>query len=155
MARTLPLFVILLLLSACGENYLYEGEKEFDPAEWTYADSVSFEVEITDTTHLYDLILELEHATSYPRQNLYTKISTTFPDGSRLSKPVSLELADKAGVWYGDCNSDWCEAQIPIQTGAFFNEAGTYTFTFQQYTRINPLPGIRALEFSVLDAGPR
>ncbi|MCB0706933.1 MAG: gliding motility lipoprotein GldH [Saprospiraceae bacterium] len=149
------LSLLSVLFFSCGPDYLYENTQTLESEEWSYADSISFEITIADTSHLYELVVEVEHATVYPRQNLYTRISTDFPDGTRLSKPVSLELADKTGFWYGDCNSDWCSIDIPIQTNAFFNQAGTYRFTLEQFTRIDPLPGVRKVGFAVRDLGLR
>ena len=117
--------------------------------EWSYADSLDFSFRIDDTLQLYDLWLEVEHAVDYPYQNLYTRIHTRFPSGQRLSEPLSLELADKVGRWYGDCSRNSCTLRIPIQQGAFFDQPGNYHITVEQYMRQDPVQGVRHVGFFV------
>ena len=146
-------FSLSILLVSCGPNYIFDQSQKIDQAEWTYQDSLSFNTAITDSLKIYNLYLGLEHATTFSMQNLYVKIHTTFPSGQRLSELVSLELANKAGVWFGDCNSEWCDLSIPIQTGAYFDLPGNYTFTIEQYTRKEPLQGVKNISFKIEDTG--
>ncbi|MEO1712487.1 MAG: gliding motility lipoprotein GldH [Bacteroidota bacterium] len=148
--------LLILTIVACQSNVHFEKSYPFDQAIWSHADTLDFTFEITDTTQLFDIALDVKHATDFPMQNLYVQFYTQFPSGLRLSKLVSLELADKAGVWFGSCNADDCRVRIPLQNGAFFNELGTYTITVEQYTRQKELRGVQsmglALERSVTAA---
>lgn len=132
-------------LFACQSNVHYEKSYSFDQAIWSHVDTLDFTFQITDTTQLFDIALDVEHATDFPMQNLYVQFYTQFPSGQRLSKLVSLELADKAGVWFGSCNADDCQVRIPLQNGAFFNEPGSYTITVEQYTRQADLRGVQSM----------
>ncbi len=148
----LPLLVILLLVlvaSACGPDYLMRQRQEINAEGWAYADTLVYTFTIADTLQIYNLHIGLEHSKTYPFQNLYTQIHTTFPDGERLSETLSLELADKAGHWLGDCGQKNCHIDIPIQQGAFFNQPGPYQITIEQYMRQDSLPGIEWLQFGV------
>ncbi len=145
----LSLLAFLMLFSACGPNYVYQEEHTIPNSQWTYADTLDYAVRIDDTTTIYNLYLQLEHTTAYGFQNLYIRIHTRFPDGQRPVKVVSLELADKAGVWAGDCNSKRCTLRIPIQENAYFNKPGDYLFTIEQYMRQDSLPGVESLAFLV------
>lgn len=147
-----PICVLLitsLLLTACGPNYLYEQDYDIPGGEWTYADPLEFNFEIDDTYSIYNLWLEIEHGTEYNFQNLYTKIHTQFPSGEALEESLSLELADKLGRWYGDCNSNTCTLMIPVQKGAFFDQPGQYQITLEQFMRQDPTRGIRRIGFIV------
>lgn len=151
-------YLIILLpffITACGPDYIYEKTYPIKNTAWAYADSISFEVDIKDSSAIYNLYLDLLHSTEYPKQNMYVIIHTTFPNGKTLSEQVSLELANKQGVWFGACNSDDCELSIPIQTGAYFNISGQYRFTIEQFMRVNPLPGIKSIAFKIEDTGHR
>lgn len=128
---------------------------ELPDNQWAYEDSIQFNFAIADTLQLYDLVLELKHSTDYAYQNLYTKIHTHFPDGQRLSKPVSLELANAAGEWRGNCNAETCTTPIPIQTGAYFNQPGDYTIVVEQFMRESPVNGVQGLTLKVRDTGRR
>ena len=152
-------FFLLLFVSismmACGPDYLFQQRIEIPNQEWTYEQIADFEIEVKDTLELYNLILEIEHSVNYSKQNIYVKIHTEFPSGEKLSKQIPINFADKGGQWYGDCGSEWCTLLVNIQQGAFFNEAGNYTFSFEQFMRINPLPGIKALTYKVEKTGMR
>lgn len=142
-----------LFLFSCGPGYEYEKHYEFQEENWAQGDTLDFTFTITDTLSIYNLYLEVEHSTGYGYQNLYTQIHTRFPSGERITELLSLELADKAGVWLGNCSSEYCRLKIPIQEGAYFNQAGEYTVTVEQYMRVNPAQGIRSIGFMLEDTG--
>ena len=141
----------LLLIWACGEGFDFEKKQTIGNKGWAYSDVLDFDLNIADTTTIYNIYLEIEHATDYSKQNLYTLIHTKFPSGERLKEQVSLELADKRGKWNGNCSSSSCTLRIPIQEGAFFSQAGQYTFSVEQYMRQNPLAGIKSIALMLED----
>lgn len=147
------LLIVLLFTLSCGPDYVLDKTYDIKQQQWTYADTLAFEVDITDSLKIYNLYLDIEHSTEFSNQNLYVMIHTEFPSGKRISEKVSLEMANKIGVWFGDCNSEWCDFRIPIQQGAFFNALGKHRFTIEQYTRIDSLPGIKSLSFKIEDTG--
>jgi gliding motility-associated lipoprotein GldH len=142
---------LFLLFAACGPKYAINKTYDIPDNQWTYADSLRFEFAVNDTTTLYNLLLEIKHSTDFSTQNLYTQIHTQFPNGMRLSKPVSLELANKIGIWQGDCNSKSCTMKIPIQEGAYFNQAGNYIITIEQFMRDSVINGVQSVTFKVLE----
>lgn len=137
------------LILGCGSDYMYEKSYPIDSSNWTYADRLDFTFDIEDSLSIYNLWLEVEHSVDYDYQNLYTRIHTRFPSGQELTEALSLELADKIGRWYGDCNSRNCSLKIPIQQGAFFDQLGTYQITVEQFMRKDPINGIRTISFMV------
>lgn len=151
--RIILLFLLTALLSACGPNYIYKKSYNINEGGWTYEDTLNFEIEISDTSGLYNLFLELEHAPDYRFQNLYTRISTEFPTGERLQKELSLELAYKGGAWQGDCNNKVCHVLIPIQERAFFNMQGKHIITLEQFMRESPITGIKKIALKVENTG--
>lgn len=134
----LPIFIGILLVG-CGPNYIFEEEKALASGAWTYADTLTFDFNIVDTTKVYNLYLEVDHSTGYRFQNLYVKIKTKFPKGNQIEQTVSLELANKFGLWLGDCGSENCEIIIPIQEQVYFQESGEYRIILEQFMRENPL----------------
>ncbi len=144
-----------LFLYGCGPGYLLNETHEFQDEQWTYADSLRFEFDVTDTTTIYNLYAEVNHSVEYGFQNIYTRIHTLLPNGQRLTKLVSLELSDEYGLWSGDCGSKKCHIQLPIQEGLYFNPPGHYTIIVEQFMRQDQLPGL--LDFSLLveDSGKK
>lgn len=153
--RYLPFLLLLLsgTLASCGSGYIYQKTWSIAETGWDYADSLVFEFEATDTAGRFDLLLDLAHADTFGNQNLYIRIHTYFPDGKSDTRSVSLELADKAGYWFGRCRSGNCSLQLVLQEAAVFQQAGTYRFVIEQYTRVNPLPGVKSLSLAVQKAG--
>lgn len=155
MLRFLPLLGLLFFLASCGPDYAYDTRKEFADTGWTNQDSLLAQFTIEDSLTIYNLHLQLEHDETFPYQNFYVQVHTQFPDGQRLSELVSLELANKGGVWLGECGSDRCELNIPIQQGAYFDQTGDYQLTIEQYSRRDPLPGILAIGFALEETPER
>jgi len=155
MKKRIPflLTTCLLFLFACAKSYYFEKAYDIPDSGWTYDNSLAFEVEIKDTSSIYNLYLNIDHSMEYAYQNMYVTIHTHFPKGEKLQEKFSINLATKAGVWQGECGSTSCQLQIPIQEGAFFNQAGTYTFTVEQFMRESPLKGIEGISLAVEDTG--
>ncbi len=145
--------LLAFLISACGPDYVYDKTYEMEQQSWSYADTLEFSFEVADTNTIYNLWLELGHSTSYKNQNLYTQIHTVFPSGQRITETLSLEMANKAGQWLGDCSGDICELRIPIQSGAYFDQSGTHRIIIAQHMRRNPVEGIRSISFRLEDTG--
>jgi len=133
----------------CGPNNLYEKEYQIPNEAWTYDNQLSYTTTISDTNRIYNLYLDITHSTEYSKQNLYVQFHTQFPSNEKIKERVSFDLADKLGRWKGSCGSTHCDLSIPIQQGAFFNQAGEYTFTVEQYMRLNPLEGVQSVAFRI------
>ncbi len=147
--------VLLFLAASCGSKYVINQTHDIPDAKWAYADSLRYEFSIADTLKIYDLVLKLRHGTDFRFQNLYVQIQTQFPDGQRFRKPVSLELANAAGEWQGICNANACTIEIPIQQGAYFNQAGNYAITIEQYMRESPLTAVESITLQIRETGAR
>ena len=146
------LFTSGLLLTSCGPDVVYDQAQATDAGGWTYADSLTFEFIITDTTRRYDMVLSLDHATDFPTQNLYVELATEFPDGRRTVQPVSLELANNYGEWFGDCGVERCDFSVAIQPAARFDEVGAHRLVVKQYSRDERLVGIAEVGLQLLVA---
>ena len=143
------LFFTFMLFTGCGSNFEYSETFSIPGNAWTYADTATFAVPITDTTARYNLYLDIDHTTEYSFENMYVKIHTNFPSGKRLSEQVNIDMANKAGVWHGDCRGENCQLRVNLQRNAYFNEVGTYQLTFEQFMRVDSLEGIERLAFKM------
>ncbi len=142
------LFLSLLFLS-CGNNFLYEKDIALPENVWRYDNAAVFSFDIEDSAALYNLYFDLAHAVDFKTQNLYVKFYTTTPSGKITEDLVSLELAGKDGVWFGDCGGEKCTLSIPLQNNAYFAETGTYELRAEQYSRTEALPGVYSVGFSI------
>lgn len=140
--------VISLYLVSCGPKVIYTHKVDIKQP-WDYFSPVTFEYEITDTIEAYDLQLSVVHADNFTFENMYVNATTIFPDGKKITRPVSLQLANSNGDWLGTCSGDHCTIQIPISTGAYYKSTGKYSLIFDQYSRKGNLEGIQSLEMEI------
>jgi gliding motility-associated lipoprotein GldH len=137
-----------LFWTACGEQPIYSEMVEL-PDDWTYDNNVEFDLPASDTFSTHDLILEIGHNKDYPFQNIYLNIITKFPSGKIEQNKLNIDLADRAGWWYGDCGRNTCILEVLMLPQFSFSETGTYALTFEQYTRTNDLVGIESLRLKL------
>lgn len=145
-------FILLLftalLISSCEDRPLYEEVRDIEGA-WAFSDSLSFTLPVPDTSAAYDLVVDVSHSKSYPFQNLYLKIATTYPSGAYASDILNIDLADKAGNWKGSCSGDLCNFSSPFKRFFSFKENGNYSIRVIQYTRKEMLEGVHSIELEL------
>lgn len=98
-----------------------------------------------DTTTIHQLQIVVDHTLEYPYQNLYVKMDTEFPSGRKDSRLVNVDLADKAGNWFGSCGGSGCRYEGALRTPFSFSETGKYKISLAQHTRSRDLPGIKSI----------
>lgn len=130
---------------ACDDKTFFEKKQAIPGGVWMYRDSVDFRFTVSDTTELYNMYVDFEHADTFPNQNVYLKLYTRFPDGKRLSRSRSFDLFDAQGASAGSCSGGTCQVHSLLQNNAYFNRPGEYVITLQQFMRSDSLPGIRSV----------
>lgn len=149
------LVIISLLLGAfltgCSNSDIFRESVNWETGSWALSDTVSFDVELEDTTRLMDLSLDVLHDPDFAYQNLYVKVYTIFPDGSEKDQVLSLQLADKTGQWLGTCGSSSCRTTVLLSDAIRVPQSGSYRFSFVQYSREDSLSGIQGLSFAISD----
>ena len=91
----------VLLLASCDGTVYYSEYADINEGGWKVSDSACFDVHVDDTTHFFDLLVEVRNNVEYPYSNLFLFVNTTFPDGSVSCDTMELPLADPSGVWLG------------------------------------------------------
>lgn len=142
-------FCITLCLASCGENYHYDAEKTIPNGVWTYADSLHFAYNISDTTAKYNLYVDITHADTFASQNLYLRFHTIFPDGKRASSVLSFDFFNSKGENNGKCSGGRCTLRSVIQKNAFFRQSGEYKLVIEQFMRQDSVPGIQSVGLMV------
>jgi len=150
MKKSLFFLLTFITIAFLGcDSHLVDESKEIPNNIWTYENGLDFQFSVADTSKRYNLVLEIDHTTDYPFQNLYLKIVTTYPNGKSVDDILSVDLADKSGRWYGKCNSHNCKTTIDLQKNTFFKTPGKHTITFFQNTRKENLEGVSGLCFRI------
>lgn len=138
--------LFILSLSACDKSVLSEAEWSMVGQQWIAGDQKSFQLEATDTTTAYAMDITLNHAVTYPFQNLYIKTETTFPSGKLVESVTSIELMNQDGSWAGNCSGQSCTITLPLQQRFTFPEVGTYSWSVGQYMRTDTIAGLNSFK---------
>lgn len=149
MLINLAAFALLALTSSC-KGSLYEKTERFENATWS-SQTPRFEFDITDTSQLYDIILEVVHSSDYGYQNLYTQLKVEFPDTTApRTTLLSLQLSDEHGTWQGKCSGTRCTTPLAFMTKTKFAATGKHSLTFAQHTRFEQIEGIEQITLRLL-----
>jgi len=140
---------IFILLTGCGKSYFFSETTSIPENTWTYSNIPEYEINIEDINAKYNLLLDITHDAYYPYQNIYIKFHATDPTKRETTTQVSVDLANKGGVWFGDCGDEWCHLEGFLQKNLQFSEAGKYLFKIEQYMRIENLKGIQSIGLKV------
>lgn len=143
------LFIIVISSLACGDVPVYEETQIIPNGIWSYDESREFNFTIDDATAKYNLFLDIDHSINFPFENLYLKVSTSFPDNTSVTDTLSVEMMDATSRWAGKCGGEDCDLRVFLQENTKFKESGNYTLNFEQFTRESSLRGVTALSFRI------
>lgn len=111
-------------------------------ATWKLMDVPAFKVPITDTINSNNVIFTIRSGSSFPFRNIYLFVSTTSPDGKKITDTLQYNLADQKGKWYGKGFGDVHELKLPYKSNVSFPLKGIYEFKIQHGMRIENLKGV-------------
>lgn len=148
MHKKLVLFAaaLLLLLSGCDPNRVYEQNVDFAGGNWAIDNAPEFTFEIKDTAQAYNIYFNVRYDLQYDFYNLYLRYQLTGPDGKQLSSDLQelLLMDPKTGKPLGKGSSDVYDLQTLALKDVTFAKPGTYTLRLTQYMRRDPLPHVQA-----------
>ncbi len=155
MKKKLFFLAILLvtLLSACEKN-IYKHQCDIPEGIWDINNVLIFTPQIDSINKLYDINLEVRHATMYPSQNLWLFIKTTAPSGTIQIDTLECTMADNSGKWISDCAGDICDFTTTYKKMIKFVEQGKYTMEIQHGMRTDKLPLILKLGIIITESEP-
>lgn len=136
----LYLIFIILFLSSCDSNVVFEENKKFPENRWEQKNNIVFTTEIKDTLTPHNIYLNVRNAGGYQFSNLFVFFTTQTPTGKRERDTVELTLADPSGKWLGEGLGDIWDNRLLFKDNFLFPEKGVYTFTLEQAMRFDPLP---------------
>jgi gliding motility-associated lipoprotein GldH len=152
-----PLFALLVLVlctcAGCLPAPYFQKQEAIPQYAWAYAFKPSFTFDITDTISGYQPYFLIRHSQSYPYSNVWLWVYVKSPADSLPRKErVNLVLAEPSGKWLGRGMGEIYEQRIRIDfsDSVKFNRKGTYQVSMEQNMRINPLPDIMNVGFSLV-----
>lgn len=143
-----PTVIIMLFVFSCNQSVVYEINERIPGDSWNRYHVPLFEIDITDTLSLYDLMINLRNTGEYPRSNLFLFITAKSPGGASTRDTMELVLAGPSGKWKGKGYGSVWQNRFFYRQNVRFAEKGKYTIEIEQAMRLEDLPGI-------LDVGVR
>ena len=136
--------VLFLLLASCQPKPEFAGYYELPDEKWLYSDSIRFSPVIADTSVSYRVVMEVEHARTYPFQNLYVRIGHPLQkDGGLQRDTFTTDILKRDGHFAGKCRGEYCRFRTVLFPEYHFSRADTQTFVLEQFTRTDSLAGIK------------
>lgn len=150
------LFILLAILtcSSCTNTIVFEQNKDFVTEQWHKDSLIVFDVNIVDSTKVYNVFFNTRITGEYNFQNMFLFIDTEVPYGTSIRDTLECILSKPSGEPYGKANRNWLGVglghvwayKIGYKTYVRFPYSGNYRFTIQQ--------AMRDVELDhVLDAG--
>ena len=141
LAMTIPMILLLLLLTACGGKG-FEQREVIPEAKWEVEHRIPFDVTVNDTLGIYAFGLSLRHLENYRYSNLYVFLHTTMPNGNLTHDTIQCQLALPDGRWIGKSSGSMRDLRITLNPNLRFPLEGTYHFEIEQAMREPVLKGI-------------
>ena len=141
LAMTIPMILLLLLLTACGGKG-FEQREVLPEAKWEVEHRIPFDVTVNDTLGIYAFGLSLRHLENYRYSNLYVFLHTTMPNGNLTHDTIQCQLALPDGQWIGKSSGSMRDLTVPLNESLLFPLSGTYHFEIEQAMREPVLKGI-------------
>lgn len=129
--RASLLLLLCLVFVSCTKKAVYTKAFRFKNETWSQQVKPQFEVDIQDTTQLYDFIFTLRSTTDYAYNNLWVFLRTTPPFGKSVREPYEIKMADPNGNWIGNKSGTIVEHQLAFKRRKIPFK-GKYQFILEQ-----------------------
>src|ERR1035437_8296856 len=136
------ILIFLLLLLSCNSNIVYTNSQAMAGETWKLMDIPAFKVPITDTLNSNNVSCTIRNGSSHSFRNIYLFVTTTSPDGKKITAAHQYYLADEKGKGYGRGFGDIHELNLPYKSNVYFPLKGTYVFKIQHGMRVENLNGV-------------
>lgn len=141
---------ISIVLMGCSSDVILDKEMKVSDSGWTYKDTLVYEFLVEDTTTSADFLLDVKYNTDFGYENLYTELTTIFPNGESTKETLSFELRSKDAIDQTKCSGGKCTVPIVMLENANFSQLGKHLVKINQYSRVDSLKGIESLRLSIL-----
>ncbi len=138
-----------ILMASCDGTVYYSEYVDVNEDGWLPADSACFDVEVKDTSLIFNFLVEVRNSVSYPYSNTFLFINTTFPDGSMARDTMEYPLADPSGQWLGKRSGRYVDTRYFFRRNARFPMPGNYHFAITNGMRDSAITGLEHIGFRI------
>jgi gliding motility-associated lipoprotein GldH len=147
--KSVVIFMLcVLFFSACDNSRVYEKNHDFENRAWLAKDTPVFEFNIPDTVLSYNLYCNIRNSVAYPFSRIFVTYYLKDSSGMLIQKKLIDQMLfdPKSGEPHGTSGlGDIFDHQAPVVTNYKFRHAGLHKIKFEQFMRMDTLPGIMAV----------
>ena len=125
--------IIILFLSCIKENQNY---KSFKDSKWNSEDVIGFNIEVSDSTILYNSNISIRHLKTYSFQNIIMINQHYFKENHISTDTIEILLSEDDGKWKGVGKSDIIEFTHLINPPNNY-QSGIHSFRLELSMRDN------------------
>ncbi|MDR1729430.1 MAG: gliding motility lipoprotein GldH [Prevotellaceae bacterium] len=144
------LLLLSFLLAACSSNVVFQDSKELPDYGWNKDSVVVFNYTATDTSGIYDIIIDIRNSGSYRYQNFWLFVNSVSPDLIEFKDTLECVLADNYGKWIGKGGGSLRELPVLYMQRIKFPKTGVYRFELIQGMREDTLVGIHDIGLRII-----
>lgn len=114
--KSIYLTLILLLCISCTDHIVYHSYHHFSKEGWSKNDTLSLNLEITDSIPgNFEIVFLVRNQCSYPYQDFSAMVCHNMPDSTQWKNyKLSFILADQNGRWSGSGWGGLYESHISL-----------------------------------------
>lgn len=146
------LVLLSVICSGCDPARVYEENKNVEGNAWYYKTLLPFDMQIKDTTKLYNVLVNLRIDGEYKYSNIFMWVHATNPQKKTDKRRIEIRLADESGKWLGSGLGDIYDYQFPVLQKVKFPQSGFYRFELEQNMRDDTLLHVKAAGVRVEEA---
>ncbi|MGB0165814.1 MAG: gliding motility lipoprotein GldH [Luteibaculum sp.] len=135
----------LFALFSCGPRVKYSEVYDIDPDGWKIKDTLSFSLEVEDTTKPYNYFVAIKNTKEYQYSNFILFMEAYGPNGLKAKDTLHFTMAYPDGRWTGKSFGAEVSNKFLIKKGAPFPHPGTYGFVFYHAMRDSSVENITNL----------
>ncbi|MEO5775880.1 MAG: hypothetical protein ABIQ27_03185 [Flavobacterium sp.] len=142
----LSLFTVLI---SCSEQSQFNQFVDFGAENrWQKPDVKTFEFDVTDDSHLYNLIFKFSHVYDYQFDTVPINFTIENPAGEKENFSVDLMIKDSAGKELAECAGDVCDLKYSIKEKTKLQK-GKYKVTISHSFEGPYLPNVIGIGLNV------
>jgi gliding motility-associated lipoprotein GldH len=149
----LALCIASVFLTGCSnDSRVFEEIRDFEHREWLVTDKPEFEFVVTNVYTKYNLYGDVRNSVAYPFSRFFFTYYLQDSTGAELQKNLMTEyLFDvKTAKPTGSSGiGDMYDHQFLLLKDYQFKNPGKYKVVFEQFMRMDTLPGIMAVGLRV------
>lgn len=131
-----------MAVCSCQSGVAYDEYVSIAKTGWDKDTLAVFRTDMSDSTDVYDIMVQVRNDNSYAYSNLWLFIDVIAPDGVSRRDTLECILARTDGSWLGSGWGSLYNETCPYMTTVKFSKPGPYTFRITQGMRADELAGI-------------